>query len=108
MTERRLLIYIAGGVTGIPSFRANFAEAAEEVQLLGHTPISPLEVCAGEGLREGIDSWRSFMIADIRALLACDGIYMLRMWWDSKGARLEHTIAEALGLELIYQPEEHQ
>lgn len=105
MTDRSL-IYISGGITGVPDFREKFAVAVQEVMLLGHTPISPLEVCMEASLKEGVDSWRSFMIADLRALLACEGIYMLRNWADSKGARLEHLVAAGLELEIIYQPED--
>lgn len=104
----KLLVYLAGPITGIPDFRERFAQATNEVLLLGHTPISPLEVCTQAGLTEGVDSYRAFMVADIRALLACEGLYALVGWENSKGARLEHMIAAALNMEIIYQPEVRQ
>jgi hypothetical protein len=40
---------------------------------------------------------------DIKHLINCDDIYMLRGWWRSKGARLERHIAKVLGLGIVYQ-----
>ena len=39
--------------------------------------------------------------ADIGDLLDCDAILMLPGWEDSAGATLEHSIAVALGLEVL-------
>ena len=36
----------------------------------------------------------------IPELCKCDAIYMLEGWRHSKGARLEHTIARELGMEI--------
>jgi hypothetical protein len=42
------------------------------------------------------------MVEDIRQLMTCDAIYMLKGWEKSKGASLEHHIAKELGLEIYY------
>lgn len=42
---------------------------------------------------------------DIKELIFCNSIYMLRGWWRSKGARLERHIAKVLGMKIIYQKE---
>ena len=41
---------------------------------------------------------------DIAALVTCDAIHLLPGWQRSKGATLEHHIAERLGLE-VFEPE---
>ena len=48
-------------------------------------------------------TYTDYIKQDIEILILCDEIYMLRGWWRSKGARLEHHIAKVLGLKIIYQ-----
>lgn len=43
------------------------------------------------------------MRGDIELLLSCDGIYMLKGWEKSKGAKLEHEIATALKIKMMYE-----
>ena len=43
------------------------------------------------------------MKADIKALCDCDGIFFLCNWKGSKGAKIEHEIAQHLGLEMLYE-----
>lgn len=96
-------IYIAGPISDTTDYYERFRQACIEVKLLGHTSVSPIEVvkaaqCGGD--------WLACMRADIHALIECDGLYALRGWEHSKGARLEHLIAEGLGLEILYQPDD--
>ena len=39
--------------------------------------------------------------ADMKMLLECDFIYMLRGWEMSKGAKLEHDVATSCGLKVL-------
>lgn len=98
-----LTVYVAGPISGITDFLERFQEGQMEVASLGHLPVNPLEVC--KKLVGGHHTWLDFMRADIRALLECDGIYCLRDWHQSRGARIEHFIAENLGMVVLYQPE---
>lgn len=41
------------------------------------------------------------MKADIKLLMDCDAIYLLKGWEDSKGARIEKELAESLGYRII-------
>jgi hypothetical protein len=43
------------------------------------------------------------MKADLKAMLDCDCIYMLKNWLGSKGAMVEHNLASDLKFEIIYQ-----
>lgn len=94
-------IYIAGKITGCNAYDAEqkFAKAEGMLRDCGHKPVNPMaKVSEQENY-----SWADYMKEDIPLLLACDAIYLLPDWADSKGARLEKIIAEELGLEMIYE-----
>jgi len=95
-----LTIYIAGPMTGLPelNFPAFHAEA-KKLRDRGFEVINPAEINADKHM-----SWRDCMRTDIAALVFCDAIQMLPGWQASKGATLEHHIAERLGM-VIYEPE---
>ena len=50
-------------------------------------------------------SWEDCMRKDIAELVTCSAIYLLPGWHNSKGATLEHHIAERLGLHIIIAPQ---
>ena len=86
-------IYISGPMTGIPEFnRPAFDRAAAIVRASGHEPVLPEPYVEGK-------SYEEYLRDDIRMLLDCDGIYMLEGWQESKGAKIEHMIALACGID---------
>ena len=91
-------IYISGGISGYPleERRAVFARAEEELRGRGYDPVNPFN--NGVSLDA---SYGDHMRADLRMLLGCDGIYLLRDWMSSRGACLERRVAELCGMELI-------
>ncbi len=97
-------IYVAGPMTGLPdhNFPA-FFEVAERLEAIGHTPINPADH-DGATLEEAIANqhslgdWTAYMKRDIPRLVACDAVYLMDGWKSSKGATLEHFIAEELGM----------
>jgi hypothetical protein len=101
-TEKKLAIYVAGPVTGTTDYFERFVAGCVEVRELGHEPVSPVH--SGDDGPTG-DNWLHYTKRGIRELLQCDGIYCLRDWHQSRGARIEHFIADALGLLVLYQPE---
>lgn len=91
-------IYIAGKITGLvyeDALRA-FAEAEAELERLGHVAVNPMKIETAPDL-----DWAEYMKRDIPHLLACDAIYLLPNWKESKGARLEKHIAEELGMLIL-------
>ncbi len=92
-------IYIAGPMTGLKylNFPAFFG-VATAMRGQGYEVINPAELN-----RDELD-WHQCLRRDIAALVTCNAIYLLRGWENSRGATLEHHIAERLGLEVIFQP----
>ena len=90
-------IYISGPMTGIEDLnRPAFDRAADILRDMGHEPIIPGDLHPkntpyGEALKNAL-----------RAMLECDRIVMLSGWGNSRGARLEYQIAEAIEMEQMY------
>ena len=101
-------VYVSGAISN--RIRANrirvFAEVSERLRARGHTVVNPLDrqPDADGHHPESVEYWRASLKLDIVRLLACDAVYMLVGWRNSRGARLERTIAKRLGLRVIYAP----
>lgn len=95
-------IYISGKISDLPmeEVRAKFAQAEQQIEAFGHTPVNPLN----NGQPEDA-SWEKQMTASLGLLLESDAIYMLHDWKDSRGARIECAVAAELGIEIIHQPQ---
>ena len=100
-----MTLYLSGPMSGLPEFNyPAFKTAAERLRSKGHTVVSPHELpadclgCANIGHEH---SWAEHMRVDLAALLTCDVIVLLEGWQQSRGAQLEKTVAEAIGLRVI-------
>ncbi len=95
-------VYISGKIGNTPMevVERKFQAAADQVRAFGYEPINPLE----NGLDAEV-SYEDHMAADIAMLFKCDGIYLLRDWSESRGARIERNIAEEMGMVIMMQPE---
>jgi hypothetical protein len=91
-----LKVYIAGPMTGLLhlNFPAFHGEAAR-LRYLGHEVLNPAEINPDTTAK-----WRDCMAADIKALVDCQAISMLPGWRNSRGARIEHFIAQQLGMKV--------
>lgn len=110
LRHKTLRVYVAGPMAGLPehNFPAFHAEAAR-LRALGHEVLSPAEK-AGEQAAADADTqglafretqtYKDFLRADLRMVLDCDAISLLPGWENSRGATLERTVAEAIGLEV--------
>lgn len=96
-------IYISGKITGLDLdvARSNFNAAEDELLTVGFSTINPMKECP---YVEG-KTWNEYMLDCIKLLFKCDAIYMLNNWMDSKGARIELSIAREMNIDIIFQKE---
>lgn len=92
-------LYLAGPMSGIadhnfPAFRAK----AQELRDLGFHVVNPAELHGDDRSQR----WSWYLKRDIRALVECDGIYMMEGWTNSKGASFEFDVAQTLEMEVMY------
>jgi hypothetical protein len=91
-------IYLSGPMTGIKNLnRKNFNDAECTLRY-----VFQCDVFNPVSLPKNL-TYAEYMKLDIKELLKCDVIFMLHGWELSKGATLEHSIAELCGIKIIYQ-----
>lgn len=97
-------IYLAGPMTGYPEFNyPAFRTATAFLRRQGHEVVCPTELHDGDTSRP----WDYYVRCAIGGLIRCDTIALLPGWETSRGARLEHTIAEALDMVVLYPGDWH-
>ncbi len=87
-------VYIAGPMSGLeddnfPSFHA----AEKMLRQLGFDVFNP---AIEDEPKDETLAW--YLARDLPELCRCDAIALLPGWRESKGARAEHAVAQALGL----------
>lgn len=115
---RNYRIYICGPIAGYEDLNKKaFEEAAEFILEMGHYPLNPHTIdpfdhfgndCPGGnkfyGHKEvGLHSSTCYMRNDIKAMMDCDGIYVLHGWEASVGGRTEILIAAQCGMDVYFQ-----
>jgi hypothetical protein len=95
----RKLIYIAGPMTGLPLWnKPAFHEAECRLIIQGHEVVNPANI-----FDHTDRAWEFYMKAALRAMLICDGVYMLEGWKTSRGAGIEEGLARLLKMPITYQ-----
>ena len=89
-------IYLAGKMSGLPDlgYPAFNAEAAR-LRALGYHVENP-----AENPEPSCGRWLAYMRAAVTQLVTCDAIALLDGWQDSRGACVERTLADGLGMDV--------
>ena len=88
-------IYIAGPMTGLPDYnRAAFYLASDNLKEQGHSPKHTAWMV------DGLDR-TDYMRNSIQLMLTCEAIYLLSGWENSLGSKVEKSIADVCGLQII-------
>ena len=100
-------LYLSGPMTGVKNFNHElFNRVAAEFRMVGFEVCSPSEFFDGDTTRER----EEYMREAFKYLLEADTVVILPGWEQSKGARIEITVAQELGLNLVeyVEPQENQ
>lgn len=88
-------VYVSGKITGLEDYEKHFNDAEKKLKLLGHKVMNPAALAKGF-------EWDDYMPICFAMINACDMVYMLPNWEDSKGAKLEKHYAESMGKRIKY------
>ena len=89
-------LYLAGKMSGLPDFNyPAFRSEAARLRALGYHVENP-----AENPEPSCGTWLAYMRMAITQLVQCDAIALLDGWQDSRGACVERTLADGLGLEV--------
>lgn len=103
-------IYLSGPMTGLPEYNfPEFRRVAKQLYEKGFEVVNPADNVIPEYPTDRVPEtkeerqkmWVAFMRKDIKAIADCDAIAVLRGWQNSRGARLEVTIAHMLGMPIL-------
>jgi len=104
-------MYVSGPITDNATCEKDFSNATKFLMSEGYDVMNPMLICPPDKLRfqhqkdeaEIRGDWNYYMREALKKLVICDEIYMLIGWSKSKGALLEHKIAQELGMPIMYQ-----
>jgi hypothetical protein len=108
-TKEKIKVYIAGPMRGIQNQnKKSFYKAEKKLSACNLYEIyNPARMDDAKGITEedleNSETLKEVVRDDIDFLLNCDGIYMLRSWENSVGARAEHAIAVLLKIFILYE-----
>ena len=90
-------IYLAGKMSGLPDFNyPAFRAEAVRLRALGYTVENP-----ADNPEPACGTWLGYMRTAVAQLATCDAIALLDGWQDSRGACVERTLADGLGLPVL-------
>ena len=97
-------VYLSGPISGrdYSERKAFFYSVQKALEEKGYEVFNPRE----NGLPQS-SSTADHMRTDIRALLDCDQIYMMRRWNHSAGCQTELLVALSIGLKVSFEFKEN-
>lgn len=101
-----ITVFISGRISGM-SDGNHFAEAAKRLHAIGCRTVNPfglIKIYGGvdDSTESATAANHSFWMRKSLALMMdCDAIYFTEGWEKSKGAIIEHDLAERINMEII-------
>lgn len=106
--NRDRVVYISGPITMNNDWRRSFDRAYARLKAEGYGVVhNPREIGAGLETAFGAlgkkPEYADYMRADLKMLLQCDTIYLLKGWEGSMGAGAELSVAKACKMRIIFE-----
>jgi hypothetical protein len=109
--QNKIRIYIAGPMRGHNCFNfPAFFKAEKKLQNKDiYDVVNPARIDEEEGFNPNNSSavsnefLRKVFGRDIKEILKCDAIYMLKSWDKSLGAKIEHDLASLMNMHILYE-----
>ena len=100
------IYYMSGPISATDDFEERFERAEKRLNKMGIKTVNPVTLAKSLDKRLGTKpfslSYCAYVRNDVVALSClCDGVIMLPNWKKSRGATLELSIAQALGMEQL-------
>lgn len=92
------ITYISGPITGISNYRTNFATAEVKLSSRGDKVFNP------SFMPEGLPH-EAYMPICYAMMDACNTIYLMHGWRESKGAKMEYERAIKRGMKIMFESE---
>lgn len=108
MERDALRLYVAGPMRGYAGLnKGAFDRTATSLRARGFSVVNPAEMDADydedwDDSRK-MEFMRDAMRRDCNAVCDCDGVYLLYGWEQSRGARAERALADAIGLKILFE-----
>lgn len=100
VAKKEEVVYISGPMRGYEDFNyPAFHKASDYLTKGGYEVLNPAENFNGDTNLP----LETYMRADLSMLLEATGIFMIKGWQNSEGARLELAVAKSLGLTVWYE-----
>jgi nucleoside 2-deoxyribosyltransferase len=98
-------VYLSGPMKGYPesNFPAFHAKAAA-LRSKGLEVVNPAEINV-KGAGNDADFYNQCLRADLKAMMDCDAIALMRGWEASNGANLELHVAHRVGMRVLFVDE---
>lgn len=99
------IVYISGGIKNVDNYKEIFNNKEKELKSKGYTVVNPVTVGELLLLRNPElknlpvkELYKAYMKEDLKELLKCDRICMLKNWKNSTGATDELHVANICGI----------
>ena len=100
-------IYLSGKIDGDPDYEDKFNKIEEELSSEGEivNPAKLAKELQAEFMTKILEEpkYGDYLLYSLNHIPFCNVIYMLKDWKESKGAKVEHAFAEALGINILYE-----
>ena len=93
-------LYISGPITNNPNYLAEFEAVENRLRSMGFQPINPAKIL---NMLPSTLSYDQMMYLCYTLIDLSDGIYMMREWKESKGAKLELEYAFKCNKESFFE-----